>query len=138
MLMAAGILKVVPMDHEHKHLDRIYIEDLKLSCIIGINEDERLNQQDIVINITIFADLSKACQTDNIKDTVDYKKLKTTIVAMVRNSSYYLIERLADHIARICLEIPLIEKVIVKVDKPLALTYARTVRVEITRTRDMI
>ncbi|MBN2440060.1 MAG: dihydroneopterin aldolase [Spirochaetales bacterium] len=126
------------MDHEHKHLDRIYIEDLKLSCIIGINEDERLNQQDIVINITIFADLSKACQTDNIKDTVDYKKLKTTIVAMVRNSSYYLIERLADHIARICLEIPLIEKVIVKVDKPLALTYARTVRVEITRTRDMI
>ena len=61
------------MDNE---LDRIYIQDLKLSCIIGINEDERLNQQDIIINIIIYADLAKACKSDNIEDTVDYKKLK--------------------------------------------------------------
>lgn len=122
------------MDHEQ--LDRIYIQDLKLSCIIGINEDERLNQQDIIINIIIYAGLARACKSDNIDDTVDYKKLKKSIVKMVKDSSYYLIERLADHIAEICLAHPLIKKVTVRVDKPFALTYSRTVSVEITRTRD--
>ena len=56
---------------------------------------------------------------------------------MVKNSSYFLIERLADHIAGICLNNPLIKKVTVRVDKPFALTYARTVSVEITRTAEM-
>ena len=121
------------MDNE---LDRIYIQDLKLSCIIGINEDERLNQQDININIIIYADLAKACKSDNIEDTVDYKKLKKSIVSMIKDSSYYLIERLADHVAEICLENPLVQKVTVRIDKPFALTHARTVSVEITRTRD--
>ena len=122
------------MAHE---LDRIYIQDLKLSCIIGINEDERLNQQDIIINIIIYAGLARACKSDNIEDTVDYKKIKESIVTMVKNSSYFLIERLADHIAGICLNNPLIKKVTVRVDKPFALTYARTVSVEITRTAEM-
>ena len=124
------------MENKKDKLDRIYIQDIKLSCIIGINEDERLNQQDIIINIIIYADLSKACKSDNIEDTVDYKKLKKSIVNMIKNSSYYLIERLADHIAEICLKNPRVKKVTVRVDKPFALTYARTVSVEITRTGD--
>lgn len=124
------------MENENDKLDRIYIQDMKLSCIIGINEDERLNQQDIIINIIIYADLSKACKSDNIEDTVDYKKLKKSIVNMIKNSSYYLIERLVDHIAEICLKNPRVKKVTVRVDKPFALTFARTVSVEITRTGD--
>jgi FolB domain-containing protein len=124
------------MDHKKGPLDRILIQDLKLSCIIGINEDERLNQQDIIINIILYADLSTPCTSDDINDTVNYKELKDSLVSMIKNSSYYLIERLVDHIARMCLEKPLVEKVTVRVDKPFALTYARTVSVEITRTRD--
>ncbi|MBN2534594.1 MAG: dihydroneopterin aldolase [Spirochaetales bacterium] len=122
------------MNHEYNKLDRIYIQDMKLSCIIGINEDERLNQQDVIINIIIYADLSKACKSDNIEDTVDYKKLKISIIKLIKNSSYYLIEHLAESIAGICLENSLVKQVTVRVDKPFALTYARTVSVEITRT----
>ena len=54
---------------------------------------------------------------------------------MIKDSSYYLIERLADHIAEICLTNPMVEKVTVRVDKPFSLTFARTVSVEITRSR---
>jgi FolB domain-containing protein len=123
------------MDHNKEHLDRILIQDLKLSCIIGINEDERLNQQDIIINIILYADLSGPCKSDDINDTVNYKELKDSLVSMIKDSSYYLIEGLVDQIARLCLEIPLVEKVRVRVDKPFALTYTRGVSVEITRTR---
>lgn len=124
------------MDHKKERLDRILIQDLKLSCIIGINEDERLNQQDIIINIILYADLSGPCKSDDINDTVNYKELKDSLVSMIKNSSYYLIEGLVDQIARLCLEKSLVEKVTVRIDKPLALTYARAVSVEITRTRD--
>ena len=124
------------MEQKNNQLDRIYIQDMKLSCIIGINEDERLNQQDIIVNIIIYADLSKACKSDNIEDTIDYKKLKESIVKMIKKSSYFLIERLADNIAEICLYNPLVCRVTVRVDKPHALTYARTVSVEITRSKE--
>ena len=33
-------------------------------------------KQSVVINITLFTDLSKASQTDNIEDSVDYKVIK--------------------------------------------------------------
>jgi FolB domain-containing protein len=123
------------MEKGNNNLDKIYIRDMKLSCIIGINEDERINQQDIIINIIIYTDLSKACKSDKIEDTVNYKELKKSIVTMTRTSSYYLIERLADHIMELCFKNSRVEKATVRVDKPFALTFARTVSVEITRTR---
>ena len=125
----------VCMEHNFKYLDKIHIEDIKLSCIIGINEDERINQQDVIINIKIYADLNVACKSDNIKDTIDYKKIKKSIVETVKSSSYFLIERLAEHIANICLNHELVQAVSVKVDKPGALSYAQTVSVEIFRKK---
>jgi len=62
-------------------LDRIAIRDLGFRCIIGINDDERREKQDVIVNITLWADLRKPCQSDDINDTVDYKVLKKTIMA---------------------------------------------------------
>ena len=56
--------------------DKIKITDLSLRCIIGINDDERIKKQDVVINIVMYCDLSVPGQSDDIDDTVDYKKLK--------------------------------------------------------------
>jgi D-erythro-7,8-dihydroneopterin triphosphate epimerase len=123
------------MGVEGQGLEKIRIEDLRLSCIIGINEDERIRKQEININVVLYADLKKACKSDNIEDTIDYKKLKQSIIATVKDSSYFLIERLAGHIAEICLGHPLVQKVKVKVDKPYALSYARTVSIEIVRKK---
>lgn len=116
-------------------MDIIRIHDIKTSCIIGINEDERLNQQDIIINITLYADIRKACKSDRIEDTVDYKLLKQNIITMVKKSSFFLIERLSERIAEICFENPRVRMAKIRVEKPYALTYARTVSVEITRIR---
>ncbi len=116
-------------------LDKIRINDLLLHCIIGINEWERSQQQEVLINIILFADLSKPCQTDNIKDSIDYKEVKKEIIDMVQASSFYLIERLADAIAKICLKHSFIKAVQIRVDKPGALRFAKSVGVEIFRTQ---
>jgi D-erythro-7,8-dihydroneopterin triphosphate epimerase len=118
-----------------ENLDKIHITDLLLSCIIGLNDSERTQKQDVLINITLYADLARPCRTDRIEDSIDYKQTKKEIIAMVESSGFYLIERLAGSIGQICLAHPLVKAVRVTVDKPGALRYAKSVGVEIFRTK---
>ena len=60
-------------------MDKIFIKDLFLRCIIGINPEERTKKQDIIINVTLHADLASAGKSDDIEDTIDYKKMKMEI-----------------------------------------------------------
>jgi D-erythro-7,8-dihydroneopterin triphosphate epimerase len=117
-------------------MDRILIRDLSARCIIGINEEERREKQDVLINLIIFADLRQAGKSDRFEDSVDYRALKKRILSMVEGSKYHLIEALAEEIAAICLEEKTVLQVQVRVDKPYALRYARSVGVEITRKRE--
>lgn len=116
-------------------LDRIRIKDLLLRCIVGINPDERANKQDVVIDLTLFADLANACRSDDIDDTVNYKTIKNRVIELVESSSFFLVEKLAEEIAQACLASPRVQAVAVAVDKPGALRFARSVGVEIFRSR---
>ena len=116
-------------------LDRIHIKDLLIRCIVGIYPEERREKQDVVINITLYADLSAACRSDRIEDSVNYKAVKKKVIALVEQSSFFLIERLAEGVAALCLEEPRVVRAQVVVEKPGALRFARTVGVEIVRER---
>ena len=114
-------------------MDRILINDLRVRCIIGVNDEERRDKQDVVINVEISTDLSKAGKSDRFQDAVDYSKIKKRIMAMAENSRFYLVEALAEAVAGICLEHPAVSEVLVRVEKPSALRFAKSVGVEITR-----
>ena len=120
---------------EGRRLDRIYVRDLAVRCIVGTNEDERVNKQDVIVNIKMDADLSRACENDRLEDTVDYRSIKKRVAAMVEQSQCLLVERLAQRIADLCLEDGKVQRVVVSVDKPGALRFARSVAVEIERER---
>lgn len=123
------------MERDIEKPDKIHIRDLLVRCIIGTRRNERVKKQDVLINITLYADIAKACETDNISDTVDYHYIKEDIVAMVEQSSFFLVERLAGAVAEICLRNDLVFAVSVTVEKPGALRYARNVGVEILRKK---
>jgi len=116
-------------------MDKIFIRKLALRCIIGIYPEERVEKQDIVINVEMHCDLRKAGRSDDLNDTVDYKSIKKAILALVETSSYLLIESLAESIADIALANDKVEQVVVTIDKPGALRFAKSSAVEITRTR---
>jgi FolB domain-containing protein len=116
-------------------MDKILIQDLLVRCIIGINEEERREKQDVIVNITLTADLARACASDNFKDTVDYRAIKKRVFGMVETSQFFLIEALAEKIAGLCLEYPGVRAVKVLVEKPSALRFARSVGVEIVREK---
>lgn len=115
--------------------DKILIEDLLLRCIIGANDDERRDKQDVLINLTMYADVSRPGETDNIDDAVNYRTIAKRVIQHVESSKFFLVEAMATSIARIILaEFP-VERVKVKVRKIGAVRFSKTVGVEIERDR---
>jgi len=115
--------------------DCIQIKDLLVRTIIGINDEERVERQDVLINIDLYVDTACAAATDDIENAVNYRTLTKQVIALVENSRFYLLERLAEEVAKACLAEPRIERVRVSVEKPGALRFARSVAVVIERAR---
>jgi dihydroneopterin aldolase/D-erythro-7,8-dihydroneopterin triphosphate epimerase len=112
--------------------DKIHIKDLLLRTIIGINEEERIKRQDVLINITLYTDHSPAI-SDDIVDTTNYRALTKQIIQMVEESSFFLVEKMALEITNLCLADSRIERAVVTVEKPGALRFARSVGVTVDR-----
>jgi dihydroneopterin aldolase/D-erythro-7,8-dihydroneopterin triphosphate epimerase len=121
----------------NRSLDRIMIRDLLVRGIVGINADERRNRQDILVNVTMWADTRPAAASDDIADAVNYRTIAKAMIAHIESSQPYLVERLAADLAAICFaQDGRVESVEVSVEKPGALRFARSVGVVITRRRD--
>lgn len=114
----------------------IHINDLLARCILGVTDEERREKQDVVINLAITADLSAGAATDDLSQTLDYRALKKRVFSYVENSRFQLLETLVAHVADLCLEVPLVESVRVRIEKPSALRYARSVAIELTKVRE--
>jgi FolB domain-containing protein len=115
--------------------DKIFVKDLLLRGIIGLNDWERDKPQDILINLTLFTDMRAAGQSDHADDILNYRTITKAIIAYVEASQHYLVEALATAIARICVVDYAAARVIVRVEKPGALRFAQSVGVEIERER---
>ena len=117
-------------------MDKVIIQDLLVRGIIGVNDWERKRAQDILINITLFTDTRRAAETDNIADCVNYSTMSKRIQAHAESAQRLTVEALANDLARICLEDRGVQKVILRVEKPGAVRFAKSVGVEIERSRD--
>lgn len=116
-------------------MDKIIIKDLLVRGILGINPEERIKKQDILINIVGHTDIRRAAETDDIADAVSYKHIADRVAAHVENASDFLVEKLVTDLARIIITEFGVERVIVRVEKPEALDFARLVGIEIERSR---
>ncbi len=118
-----------------KQLDRILIKDLSIEGIIGINPDERITKQEILVNVVMWVDTSDAAESDDIRDAVNYRTITKAMIAHIEDGEPMLVERLVQELADICLADERVERVDVTVEKPGALRHARSVGINITRTR---
>lgn len=114
--------------------DRIEIRGLRLRCIIGFNPDERREKQDVVIDMTVYTDLTHGGETDDPADIFNYKTLNKTVIRLVEASTYNTIEALATAIARAACVDCAAPRIVVSVQKPGALRFTDTVGVVIERT----
>ena len=115
-------------------MDKIFISDLKIEAIIGIYDWERETKQTVSIDLEMATDIKKAAASDNIEDTINYKAISKHLIEFVSNSSYNLVETLAEEIASIVINTFGLPWVKVTLHKPGALRGATDVGIIIERT----
>ncbi len=114
-------------------MDIIFLNELKIDTVIGIWEWERKIRQTVVIDLEMSADIRKAAKTDSVEDTLNYKQVAKRIQQFVGESSFQLVETLAEKIAGIIRDEFGVEWVRVSVNKPGAIRGSRDVGVRIER-----
>jgi FolB domain-containing protein len=117
-------------------MDQVFITDLIARGVIGVNDRERAQPQDILINIVLFTSTQKAGQSDDVLDSVDYSIVAKKVRAHAETVRRLTVEALAADLAQLCLDEPGVEKVRVRVEKPGAVRFSRSVGVEIERAKD--
>ncbi len=116
-------------------MDRIVINELLVRCVLGVDDEERRELQDVLITVALHADLRRAGASDRLEDAVDYRRIKKDLLAAADGSRYRLVEALAEKLAAVCLAHPGVERVDVTVEKPGSLRFARSAAIQITRAR---
>jgi FolB domain-containing protein len=112
------------------------LDGIAFTCVIGVTERERRTRQDIVVNLSVKVDFGKVASSDAIHDTVDYRALTRRVLTAGENSSFQLIETLASYLCRTILDdFPIVQAVRVEVEKPHALSAAKSVRAVILSQR---
>ncbi|MBT8200824.1 MAG: dihydroneopterin aldolase, partial [Acidimicrobiia bacterium] len=102
--------------------DRIHIRDLIVRGIVGINPDERINPQEIVVNVTMWADTQAAAKSDDIYDAINYASISQAIRAHISepkaDEAPLLIERMAAELVTLVFDVdPRIREVELSVAK---------------------
>ena len=115
--------------------DRIFLRGLTAECIIGFIEWERRVKQAVVVDLELPVDCGRAAVSDDVADTVDYKRVAKRALAYIEASEFKLVETLAHRLALLLLEEFGIEWVRISLNKPGAIRNSRDVGVVIERSR---
>lgn len=116
-------------------MDSIFIDRLRVRGILGVHPHERDSVQDILLSATLFTDIRATAGSDNLEGSLDYDALAKKLKAHTESAARFTIEALAEDLAGLCLEEKGVTRVILRVEKPEALTAAKSVGVEIDRKR---
>ncbi len=123
------------MNHTPESDDRIFLHGLSAECIIGFIDWERRVKQTVVLDIEMPVDCGAASRTDEVADTLDYKKVAKRVLAFIEASEFRLVETLAHRVALLILEEFALAWVRISLNKPGAIRSSRDVGVVIERTR---
>lgn len=119
-----------------QHPATIRIKNLRLRTYIGINEEEILNKQDVVVNVKIDYDASKATGSDDMDDALNYKTITKRIIKLVEDNRFSLLEKLTADVLDVAAEHPWVTYAEAEVDKPHALRFADSVSLCLSCSKD--
>jgi len=114
-------------------MDIIFIRDLRVDTVIGIYDWERSIKQTVQIDLELAADIARAAASDSIDDTLNYKAVAKRVIAFVEQSSFQLVETLAERIVALVREEFSVPWVRLTLNKGEAVRGARGVGVVIER-----
>ena len=114
---------------------RIRVKDLCLRTYIGINEEEILNKQDVLINLSILYPALEAVRDNDIEHALNYRTITKAIIAHVEGNRFALLERLTQELLDLVMLNEAVLYAEVEVDKPHALRFAESVSITLAASR---
>jgi dihydroneopterin aldolase len=100
--------------------DRVALRGVRARGRHGVLPAERAGGQWFVVDLVLELDARPAAAADDLTLTADYGALAREVVAVVEGEPVDLLETLAERLAALCLERPLVDAVEVTVHKPQA------------------
>jgi len=116
-------------------MDIVYIRELEIETLIGIYDWEREVKQVVSLDLEMATDIQRAAQSDNIKDTLDYKAVSKRLISFISGSEFLLVEAMAEQVAKIVLEEFNVSWLRLRLSKPGAVRGARDVGIIIERQK---
>ena len=115
-------------------MDIVYIRELEIETVIGIYDWEREQKQMVSLDLEMGTDISLAASSEDIEKTLDYKAVAKRLIEFVEGSEFFLVETMAEKIAKIVIlefSVPWLK---LRLGKPGAVTGSKDVGVIIERT----
>ncbi len=111
----------------------IFIEGLKIDCVIGIYPHERVKEQTLIVDCALDRDFAAAAMSDHVKDTVDYVHLADALTNLAKTRKYKLLETFAEEGAALVIREFAAARVGLKIMKPGAVPRANWPAVYVER-----
>lgn len=112
----------------------VFVEGLIVKSVIGLYDWERTITQPVTIDMILYTDTQQVAQNHDLATGVNYKAVCEDVTAWTQAMQAELVEELAEHLASQLLSKYQISKVTIKIGKPIAITEAELVGVQITRS----
>lgn len=120
----------------NQYADCIFIEELRVNCIIGIHPWERVQTQPLIFDLQLYSDLQSAAQSDQIADTLNYASVCEQIISFCEQQNFELLESLCEALTtELFSQFAGLTALELKVSKPHAVKQAKGVGLKIYRQR---
>jgi 7,8-dihydroneopterin aldolase/epimerase/oxygenase len=114
----------------------ILIKDFVISEIIGIHKHEKNNKQKIIFNIVVDVNQNTVADENNLSSIVDYEKITNKLENLAKKKNYNFLESLAEDSFNEIFQDKRINSVKIKIEKPDAIPNAKSVGVEVFKSRN--
>ena len=129
------IVELKPFKDKSTIKRTVFIKDFIIEEIIGVHEHEKIKKQKIKFNIILNVNQSSVPDEKNIKSIVDYEKITNKLKILTKSKKYNFLESLAEDSFKEIFEDKRINSVTIKIEKPEAIRNAKSVGVEVFKTR---
>ena len=84
-------------------VDRIFIDNLRVKCRIGVGQDERRETQEVLVDVSLYRSLDHPGATGNMDDTINYREVMERVTDFVSGREFNLLESMASGVASLIL-----------------------------------
>ena len=129
------IVELKPTKGKSSTRRTVFIKDFIIDEIIGFYEHEKIKKQKIKFNIVLDVNQNSVPNERDIKSIVDYEKITNKLKNLTKSKKYNFLESLAEDSFKEIFDDKRINSVTIKIEKPEAIKNAKSVGVEVFKTR---